>query len=110
MSKHVFSIRVVDDLYGQGVKDSVLGESPEGSQVEEEETGCEGSCVGGWDHVAGSRVSPCGQNWFGASECLKAPAGVGCIQGVRSGGWGKQRGEAEGFQGADWNGEMMVSP
>ena len=42
----------------------MLGESPEGFQVEEEKTGFEGSCVGGWVQVAGSGFLPAAKICF----------------------------------------------
>ena len=47
----------------------MLGESPEGSQVEEEETGCEGSCVTRGSGVLATHESAEAHTQFSVAGC-----------------------------------------
>ena len=75
--------------------------APEGFQVEGRENRVsEGSCVGGWDHVADSGIPPCSRTDLGQRVLGESPFAAGVFK-ERCGEWGKRRERRKGFQGAD---------
>jgi len=82
------------------MKSVCWAKAPEGFQVEGRENRVsEGSCVGGWDHVADSGTPPCGQTGLGQRVLEESPFCGGCLQ--EEVWWvGKAKGKAEGLSGS----------